>query len=168
MSRSSNFILDGSRQKKNNNSYNLNPHPSTSRLICKLWKKTTPVKFAAHLLNIVLLYRLRGAVHSILLHVLAHIGVLDDCFAVRHFCFLVRTRPANIRELAAVLHTSGVERLGLSQKKDMTEGHLLKCSLKSFTLTVAWAMSSAITLAQPCSSFINTWDFVKAKHAILM
>lgn len=36
------------------------------------------------LLDIVFLHRLGGAVDSVLLHLLGHVGVLDDCFAVGH------------------------------------------------------------------------------------
>jgi len=36
------------------------------------------------LLDVVLLKSLRGAVDSILLHVLRHVGVLDHCLSVRH------------------------------------------------------------------------------------
>ena len=36
------------------------------------------------LLDVVLLERLRGAVHGVLLHVLRHVGVLDHGFPVRH------------------------------------------------------------------------------------
>jgi hypothetical protein len=42
------------------------------------------------LLDVVLLDSLRGAIDSVLLHVLAHVGVLDDGFAVGHLvCFLL-------------------------------------------------------------------------------
>jgi len=37
------------------------------------------------LLNVVLLESLSSTVHSILLHVFRHVGVLDDCLSVRHF-----------------------------------------------------------------------------------
>lgn len=36
------------------------------------------------LLDVVLLERLRRAVHGVLLHVLRHVRVLDHCLAVRH------------------------------------------------------------------------------------
>ena len=36
------------------------------------------------LLNVVLLQSLGGAVHSILLHVLRHVGILDNSLALRH------------------------------------------------------------------------------------
>ena len=36
------------------------------------------------LLDVVLLQRLRGAVHRVLLHVLGHVRVLDNGFSVRH------------------------------------------------------------------------------------
>jgi len=38
------------------------------------------------LFNVVLLERLCGAVHGVLLHFLRHVGVLDDGFAVTHGC----------------------------------------------------------------------------------
>jgi len=38
------------------------------------------------LLNVVLLERLGGTVDGILLHVLRHVGVLNDGFAVSHLC----------------------------------------------------------------------------------
>lgn len=37
------------------------------------------------LLDVVLFQSLSGAVHSILLHLLRHVGILDHGFAVRHF-----------------------------------------------------------------------------------
>ena len=36
------------------------------------------------LLNVVLLQSLGGAVHSVLLHLLGHVSILDDCLAIRH------------------------------------------------------------------------------------
>jgi len=36
------------------------------------------------LFDVILLESLRGAVDSILLHVLRHVGVLDHCLSVRH------------------------------------------------------------------------------------
>merc|ERR1740117_450363 len=38
------------------------------------------------LLNVVLFKRLRGAIDSILLHVLGHVCVLDDSLTIRHCC----------------------------------------------------------------------------------
>merc|ERR1712227_42432 len=44
------------------------------------------------LLNVVLFQRLGRAVDRVLLHVLGHVRILDDCFSVRHDagCFVVR------------------------------------------------------------------------------
>ena len=36
------------------------------------------------LLNVVLLQSLGGTVHSVLLHLLGHVSILDDCLAIRH------------------------------------------------------------------------------------
>jgi len=36
------------------------------------------------LLDVVLLQRLRRAIDGVLLHVLRHVGILDDCFPIRH------------------------------------------------------------------------------------
>jgi len=37
------------------------------------------------LLDVVLFERLRRAIHRVLLHVLRHVRILDNCFAVGHF-----------------------------------------------------------------------------------
>lgn len=38
----------------------------------------------SNLLNVVLLQRLGSAVHRVLLHLLRHVGVFDNCFAIGH------------------------------------------------------------------------------------
>jgi len=45
------------------------------------------------LLNVVLLQSLGRAVHSVLLHLLAHVGILDDGFAIRHLAAAVDLYP---------------------------------------------------------------------------
>lgn len=56
-----------------------------------------------YLLDVVLLDSLRGAIDSVLLHVLAHVGVLDDGFAVGHLvCFLLLvTGPGSGKRLVS-------------------------------------------------------------------
>lgn len=43
-----------------------------------------PIQLRAYLFNVELLHRLCGRVDGILLHLLAHVSVLDNCLAVRH------------------------------------------------------------------------------------
>lgn len=50
----------------------------------KQHRNETKSIFTAYLFNIILFDRLRGAVHCVLLHVFAHVGVLDHCLAVCH------------------------------------------------------------------------------------
>jgi len=39
------------------------------------------------LFDVEFLERLRSTIHSVLLHLLRHVGVLNNCFAVRHLSF---------------------------------------------------------------------------------
>jgi len=51
------------------------------------------VEFLLYVGSYVLFYveffqRLRGAVHSVLLHFLRHVRILDDSFSIRHFLWM--------------------------------------------------------------------------------
>jgi len=48
------------------------------------------------LLDVVLLQRLRRAIDGVLLHVLRHVGILDDCFPIRHGVVFRLLRDENL------------------------------------------------------------------------
>jgi len=63
------------------------------------------------LLDVVLLERLRGAIYCVLLHVLRHVGVLDDRLTVRHG---VAAAATSIGDKYALVPYKHVKRLAFS------------------------------------------------------